>query len=577
MKSIRFIYVLSLGFTLSLSVYSNDNYLQPKDSLMQVISSLKGEEKLNTYEALLSTYDNVEITDQTIKEYLQFSDAASVEAQKQGNMKESGRFMINTVVFLTRNKRWKELDECKSNYLNFTHRHELWSYYYGIQSLYIENYYLKVGQTDRAINEAKALYEKAKTDNNAEGKMVAQLSIASALKSQRRNAEAEISFENGLNSYTEEIIKTSYLNGWWAYCSLLIDMQKWEKAIDKISQLDKLNQQFLKQINRPYPFFEAVILRLYAHAYCGIERLTDAEVCLNKADSLSRDLIGLTNSQSIRAEIANKRGQYDLALEHIAQAHKLRESKNDYIDVMLLKFEATVWSAIEKAENTLLFSEKAFELADSLSYKEFNQQLDELRTQYEVDKYIAEKGRIRNYLYLSIAICLILLAALVIWIYYNRQITRKNKALAKQIKELQTQYDKNESELLRKSILESESIDDNFCPQKRKDMLCIAIRDIMLKEKVYRNSALTRDRLIELLGTNKELFIDAFQFCFEMSFPEYINFLRLRDALTLLEKSDLTVEEVSEKVGFGTVRTFQRQFQNKYNMSPKDYRKVVVT
>jgi AraC-type DNA-binding domain-containing proteins len=80
--------------------------------------------------------------------------------------------------------------------------------------------------------------------------------------------------------------------------------------------------------------------------------------------------------------------------------------------------------------------------------------------------------------------------------------------------------------------------------------------------------------MIERIGTNKELFVDAFQYCFGLSFPEYINFLRLKDAITLLEESDLSIEEISERVGFGTVRTFQRQFQAKYNMSPKDYRKA---
>jgi AraC-like DNA-binding protein len=34
------------------------------------------------------------------------------------------------------------------------------------------------------------------------------------------------------------------------------------------------------------------------------------------------------------------------------------------------------------------------------------------------------------------------------------------------------------------------------------------------------------------------------------------------------------MEEISEKVGFGTVKTFRRQFQAKYNMLPKIYRNL---
>ena len=50
--------------------------------------------------------------------------------------------------------------------------------------------------------------------------------------------------------------------------------------------------------------------------------------------------------------------------------------------------------------------------------------------------------------------------------------------------------------------------------------------------------------------------------------------LRLNESLVLLEESDLSMEEISEKVGYGTLRSFQRQFQAKYDIPPKEYRKV---
>jgi len=61
-------------------------------------------------------------------------------------------------------------------------------------------------------------------------------------------------------------------------------------------------------------------------------------------------------------------------------------------------------------------------------------------------------------------------------------------------------------------------------------------------------------------------------YCFKVTFSDYVNFLRLKDAVQLLEQSDLSIEEISDITGFGTVRTFRRQFNDKYNMAPKDYR-----
>ncbi|MDR1091751.1 MAG: AraC family transcriptional regulator [Prevotella sp.] len=213
---------------------------------------------------------------------------------------------------------------------------------------------------------------------------------------------------------------------------------------------------------------------------------------------------------------------------------------------------------------------------DSLQNVQRLKMIDELTTQYEVDKHIAEKERNRNYFLFASGGCILLAIVLGVWIYYSRKIAKKNKTLAAQIKELQEQQEKTEAELLSKTTFEIENDpDDDLCPESRKNELCIAIRDIILKDKAYRDSTLTRDLLVERLGTNKNIFIDAFQYCFGMPFPEFINNLRLKDAITLLEDSDLSMDEISQRVGFGSLRTFQRQFQNKYNMTPKEYRKAL--
>jgi AraC-like DNA-binding protein len=128
---------------------------------------------------------------------------------------------------------------------------------------------------------------------------------------------------------------------------------------------------------------------------------------------------------------------------------------------------------------------------------------------------------------------------------------RKNRALALQIRELAAQQKFRDTELLNKtSFVQEKNIslpDDDLCPESRKDKFCIAIRDLLLREKAYRNPLFTRDYLIERLGTNRELFVDAFYFCFGMSFSEYINDLRMRDAIVLLEQSDLSIESISPK------------------------------
>ncbi|MBQ8868326.1 MAG: AraC family transcriptional regulator [Oscillospiraceae bacterium] len=58
-----------------------------------------------------------------------------------------------------------------------------------------------------------------------------------------------------------------------------------------------------------------------------------------------------------------------------------------------------------------------------------------------------------------------------------------------------------------------------------------------------------------------------------MNFCDYINSLRLSDALNLLEDKNLPITEISDRSGFSTIRTFNRAFQKRFGSSPSQYRK----
>lgn len=57
-----------------------------------------------------------------------------------------------------------------------------------------------------------------------------------------------------------------------------------------------------------------------------------------------------------------------------------------------------------------------------------------------------------------------------------------------------------------------------------------------------------------------------------LSFNTYLNSLRINSACDLLEDTDKKMADISEDVGFGSIRSFNRAFQNAMNMSPLQYR-----
>ena len=59
----------------------------------------------------------------------------------------------------------------------------------------------------------------------------------------------------------------------------------------------------------------------------------------------------------------------------------------------------------------------------------------------------------------------------------------------------------------------------------------------------------------------------------DISFKDYMHTLRVDEARKLLEETNLSVPEISERCGFNALRTFNRAFKKITTLSPTEYRK----
>jgi hypothetical protein len=66
--------------------------------------------------------------------------------------------------------------------------------------------------------------------------------------------------------------------------------------------------------------------------------------------------------------------------------------------------------------------------------------------------------------------------------------------MLRQIRELQNQYKLRDNELLNMTF--SKNSKTGLKPGSRQDKLCNTLRNLMLKDKIYRNQDITRDELI---------------------------------------------------------------------------------
>lgn len=84
---------------------------------------------------------------------------------------------------------------------------------------------------------------------------------------------------------------------------------------------------------------------------------------------------------------------------------------------------------------------------------------------------------------------------------------------------------------------------------------------------------LTLDSVSDVLHLNKYYISHLINNLLNISFTDYINSLRIYDACTRLRETEEKIADISEDVGFGTIRSFNRSFKELMNLTPYQYRK----
>lgn len=202
---------------------------------------------------------------------------------------------------------------------------------------------------------------------------------------------------------------------------------------------------------------------------------------------------------------------------------------------------------------------------DSNRSSEVSKQIDELRTQYEVDRHIAEKESNRNRLFMAIVACLLLLLALLIYFLYSRRLKQKNRMLYNQVQELIRKEKAVESCLFTRS---EESLSKEM-------QLFRKIGEYVRTDKPFTNTNFNRKALADAIGTNEMYLAEAIKAGTGETFSEYIANVRLQYAIDILNNDPkITFENLAIDAGYGSYSQFFRSFTRKYGISPSEYRKL---
>lgn len=211
----------------------------------------------------------------------------------------------------------------------------------------------------------------------------------------------------------------------------------------------------------------------------------------------------------------------------------------------------TRYANLSKAVSDSLHRSEAHDYA--ARYHAYEQQLEIQEKEAE-----AERSHI-----ISIAVAALAVLAIAFAIYFFRQkriVSEKNHALVRMINSMQP-----------KSI-------DSRTVNNADSELFKHIDTAIRSERLYANIGLQRQDICDRFNISRHTLNDLLSdYTGGLSFPQYVNIIRLEEALRLLrDEPNKIISAIASEVGFSSAN-LREQFKRKYGMTPAEYRQNMNT
>lgn len=550
----------------TMALQGQQTVYEQRDSLREAIPTLEGKEKLMTYAKLAYSYDRDVYKPEGLDTLFAIYDELIAEAGKIGLPGYQATAMNSKLSALYSAGKLDDLIEHAPAVLDFQIGNELWRNYFFTSDL-LSRTYRRKGDYHTALKEAETLFNKAKEIENSAGIGIALYDMSLVYMSQRRFTEAEESFRESIRLLQDS---TTYYNilvlAYQQLAHNLIAQKRYDDALMVIAGSEEANRKYEKTMAAPQVAAWIATWRTYVGVYRQTNDADNAQIYINKIDSITHGGVKMYKDQ---AHVYYIKKQYEQGLKMIDKA--IEELPGD-LESKNLKF--LILSGMGNAERAVKMHDEIIHGLDSIHSIENNAQLDEIKTQYEVDKHIAEKERNRNYFLIALGGCGLLFLLLGVTVYYNRVVTRKNRGLYRRIKEQDRLAD--ELALMRQRYeINNGGTGTPLSGTRQQCELVNRTHEYLLSERNFAREEMSRDLLVSALGTNKNTLTEAVKAVTGSTPMEYIRNLQLEEARRMLDTHyEMTIEAIAFECGFHAPNTFYRLFRKQYDISPTEYRKM---
>ncbi|MCD7924473.1 MAG: AraC family transcriptional regulator [Bacteroides sp.] len=258
--------------------------------------------------------------------------------------------------------------------------------------------------------------------------------------------------------------------------------------------------------------------------------------------------------------------------------NELYESLSTCYEQMHQYHDALNYYKVFRLENDSLFNKDKERDLSEMRFKYDSERQENLIKQSKLD-VMQKEQRIQQQTFILIIIFIVL--GLLYYLYrrknklylsivkQNQEAIKRETELNRRIKELET----NESSPSTPEKYAASSLTDEKSLE-----LFRTLERTMREEKIYKDNFITKDKVAELLGTNRTYLSRIINEQAKLSFTHYVNRFRIEEAIRLLSDpaNDTPLKAISADLGFNSISTFYNLFQSAVGMTPSQYRNKVL-
>ena len=470
MRIHRFL-ICAVMLLLAMNLYSDE-----AEEIRKMLPMMKGDAKLKALSRLL----DISMENDDYQSQINCLYAHMNEARRQGNLEDEGMDLLTRCVLFYNNDQNDSLIHYARTDLKTLAKNGQWVLYdrmwFSLANTYVYSDSLATG-----LKEAQTMYEDAKQREDVVGQGLAYMAMGNAYFNMHNMEEASVAYQKSIDQLITlhplpleiPILFSSQcdvLERIGAYQKLSQLTVRWKEAIEQIVKDYKLAADFPGTIqNWAYYYIGC------AQAALGLNRNEEASKMLSKARQyiLSEEDETFRSWLFYQAKLCKQRSFNAEALSYNTQLLRLVEGVDDKGELIRVKQQrAEIMTAMGKDKSAAELYREIYLINDSVNIRDTKRQLAEMNARFNVDELEMKQARLQKEQALLkmkqaqqqrlgiIIIASIIVASLVIFIYFRLRSAKRlkiaHKELEKTHSELLTAYDQLEETTAAKERIESD-------------------------------------------------------------------------------------------------------------------------